>query len=204
MALVRKDSWAGALPPEDLAKIYETWSRFHGLWNEFADWIEKTFPEARKPSRTALYDAVRAPSEECKKGGCLYQAWIAVRSQSIRSAGEQMAEWAKSAKIDNATLIEGLKNLGCNALSVGDQETGLDLLKDFRDTARLMLEQQANDLKARAQDTKDEQLKLAREKFEYDAAKKAMELAAEIKNVSADDALDDDEKIQKVRKALFG
>jgi len=52
--------------------------------------------------------------------------------------------------------------------------------------------------------TKDEQLRLAREKFEYDAAKKAMELAAEIKTVAADDALDDDEKIQKVREALFG
>ena len=31
-----------------------------------------------------------------------------------------------------------------------------------------------------------------------------MELAAEIKTIAADDALDDDEKIQKVREALFG
>ena len=59
-------------------------------------------------------------------------------------------------------------------------------------------------LKARAQETKDEQLKLAREKFEFDAAKKAMELAAEIKDVAGDDSLDDDEKIKMVRKALFG
>lgn len=59
-------------------------------------------------------------------------------------------------------------------------------------------------LRERAQETKDEQLKLAREKFEFDAAKKAMELAAEIKDVAGDDSLDDDEKIQMVRKALFG
>ena len=32
----------------------------------------------------------------------------------------------------------------------------------------------------------------------------AMEFAAEIKTVAADDGLDDDEKIQKVREALFG
>ena len=54
-------------------------------------------------------------------------------------------------------------------------------------------------LKAAAQQTKDEQLRLAREKFEFDAAK-----AAEIKSISADDSLAADEKIARVRAALFG
>ena len=59
-------------------------------------------------------------------------------------------------------------------------------------------------LKAAAQQTKDEQLKLAREKFEFDAAKAAMAKAAEIKSISADDSLAADEKIARVRAALFG
>lgn len=59
-------------------------------------------------------------------------------------------------------------------------------------------------LKAAAQQTKDEQLKLAREKFEFDAAKAAMAKAAEIKRISADDSLAADEKIARVRAALFG
>ena len=67
-----------------------------------------------------------------------------------------------------------------------------------------MLDRQKLRLTERAQQTKEDQLRLAREKFEFDAAKKAMELAAEIKDVAGDDSLDDDEKIQMVRKALFG
>lgn len=59
-------------------------------------------------------------------------------------------------------------------------------------------------LKAAAQQTKDEQLRLAREKFEFDAAKAAMAKAAEIKSISADDSLAADEKIARVRAALFG
>ena len=62
----------------------------------------------------------------------------------------------------------------------------------------------ANALKAAAQQTKDEQLRLAREKFEFDAAKTAMAKAAEIKSISADDTLAADEKIARVRAALFG
>ena len=204
MSTVRKDSWAGQLSLDDQAKIYETWRKFHGPFDEFADWIEKTFPDARRPARSPFYESIHAPSSENPHSGGLYRAWMQVRSEAIRNGGEQMVSWAKSAKIDNADLVEGLKNLGCNALSSGDLEAGRDLLQDFRDTARLMLEQQANDLKARAQATKEDQLKLAREKFEFDAAKRAMELAAEINTVAGDDSLDDDEKIQKVREALFG
>ena len=73
----------------------------------------------------------------------------------------------------------------------------LDFKRDARDDERLTLNE-------RAQQTKDEALRLAREKFEYDAAKRAMEQAALIKGIQADNALDDDAKIQKVREALFG
>jgi hypothetical protein len=59
-------------------------------------------------------------------------------------------------------------------------------------------------LKARDQDLDAENLKLQRDRFEFDAAKRAMEEAARIKTISADSSLDSDGKIQRVRQLLFG
>jgi hypothetical protein len=59
-------------------------------------------------------------------------------------------------------------------------------------------------LKARDQDLDAEKLKLDWEKFSFDAAKRAMEEAAKIKTISGDSALNSDQKIQAVRKVLFG
>jgi hypothetical protein len=59
-------------------------------------------------------------------------------------------------------------------------------------------------LKARDQDLDAEKLKLDRAKFEFDAAKRAMEEAAKIKTIAADGALNSEEKIQRVRQVLFG
>lgn len=59
-------------------------------------------------------------------------------------------------------------------------------------------------LKARDQDLDAEQLKLQRDRFEFDAARKAMEEAAKIKTIQGDRTLDSDQKIQAVRQLLFG
>jgi hypothetical protein len=59
-------------------------------------------------------------------------------------------------------------------------------------------------LKARDQDLDAENLKLQRDRFEFDAARRAMEEAAKIKTIAADGALNSDQKIAAVRKVLFG
>lgn len=59
-------------------------------------------------------------------------------------------------------------------------------------------------LKARDQDLDAEKLRLDRQKFEFDAARRAMEEAAKIKTIAADGALNSDQKIAAVRKVLFG
>jgi hypothetical protein len=58
--------------------------------------------------------------------------------------------------------------------------------------------------KAKDQELKEAQLGLARDRFEFDASKRAMEEAAKIKTIAADGALNSDQKIAAVRKVLFG
>ena len=122
----------------------------------------------------------------------------------VQGAGETAADLAREAGITDATAAEAFRALSVNAAMDGDDKGAAlyaNAAAKFRDAT---LKSSEITLRERAQETKDEQLRLEREKFEYNAAKKAMEFAAEIKTVAADDGLDDDEKIQKVREALFG
>ena len=122
----------------------------------------------------------------------------------VQGAGETATDLAREAGITDATAAEAFRALSVNAAMDGDDKgAALYALTAARFKAATIKSGEFA-LRERAQETKDEQLKLAREKFEFDAAKKAMELAAEIKDVAGDDSLDDDEKIQKVREALFG
>lgn len=204
MSKVRSDSWAGQLTLDEQAEIYEAWIAFKGKWEDFAGWISETYENAERPSRSALY----AWAGDARDGepGPGKSAYLQVRSARIRNAGQQMCEWAKSLPegVQTEDLVSGFMTLACEAQSANRGKERSALIKDFCSLNDILLRRQELDLKAKAQATKDNQLKLAREKFEFDAAKKAMELAAEIKGIAADDGLDDDEKIQKVREALFG
>ena len=59
-------------------------------------------------------------------------------------------------------------------------------------------------LKARAQDLDQQQLSLDREKFEFDAAKRALAELPALKQIAADQSLDDGAKLLAVRQRLFG
>ena len=202
MSTVRRDSWAGELLPDEAAEVFEAWRKYKGGWEKFAEWIVSTYPHARKPSRTALYAWA---STDPQHPGAGFQNWKTVRSARIRAAGEQMAEWARNlGDIADDTVAAGFKALGCDAMSLGDKKAGREMMETWGKVTDRLLKRQELKLRARAQETKDEQLKLAREKFEFDAAKAAMEQAAKIKGIAADDSLGADEKIARVRAALFG
>ena len=122
----------------------------------------------------------------------------------VQGAGATATDLAREAGITDATAAEAFRALSVNAAMDGDDKgAALYALTAARFKAATIKSGEFA-LRERAQATKEEQLRLDREKFEYNAAKKAMEFAAEIKTVAADDGLDDDEKIQKVREALFG
>ena len=123
---------------------------------------------------------------------------------SIQASGESAKDLSSMSPADYELASNVFTNLAIDASMKGNDKAVAIYSGAARHYREMVQNEKALDLKSAAQATKDEQLKLAREKFEFDAAKRAMELAAEIKTVAGDDSLDDDEKIQKVREALFG
>ena len=191
MSKLRTDSWAGALTEEQGWQLYY---KARGLrWNEATEWAVKEFG-IDPPSRTAFYAWLgRMRAEES-----------AHRLEQAATAAAEAAALAKTQTSDEAQIAAYKAMATELALRTGSAKEAEKFINMAGALADKRLKAAELKLKARAQETKDEQLKLAREKFEFDAAKKAMEFAAEIKDVAGDDSLDDDEKIQMVRKALFG
>ena len=192
MAKVRTDSWAAGLSEEQSWALYSKARRCQ--WKEAAAWAVKEFGLEKGPSRTAFYawlTAMREDEHEHRMG------------QAAIAAAEAAALGGRCTK--DEALIQAFKALATDvALTTGDAKTASAFVNSAMAIKDRLQKEQELALKSAAQSTKDEQLKLAREKFEFDAAKAAMEKAAEIKTISADDALAADEKIAKVRAALFG
>lgn len=196
MSTVRKDSWAGELLPDEAAEVFDAWRKYKGPWEKFADWIAETFEKARKPSRTALYAWASTDPEHPGAG---FQNWKTVRSARIRAAGEQMAEWARAhGDIADETVAKGFMALGCDAMSNGGGKAGKEMLDSWCKVTDRLLHRQELNLKSRAQQTKDETLRLAREKFE---AAERRENAA--KATVADNKLSDEERMAKLRE-IYG
>ena len=192
MAKVRTDSWAAGLSEEQSWALYSKARRCQ--WQEAGAWAVKEFGLEKGPSRTAFYawlTAMREEEHEHRMG------------QAAIAAAEAAALGGRCTK--DEALIQAFKALATDvALTTGDAKTASAFVNSAMAIKDRLQKEQELALKSAAQSTKDEQLKLAREKFEFDAAKAAMEKAAEIKTISADDALAADEKIAKVRAALFG
>ncbi len=188
----RSDAWDAGLTEAQRWQAYAQFRR--SPWFEVSAWIAEQFG-VTAPSRSALYRwAARMREQES-----------AHRLEQTVIARVEVGKLAQAAGQNDVELIEAYKTLGADvALSTGDA----DKAEKFTMMAMMIGDAQRKklelDLKERAQSTKEETLRLAREKFEYDAAKKAMEKAAFIKGIQADTSLDDDAKILKVRKALFG
>ncbi len=127
-----------------------------------------------------------------------------VRLFTSKNIAQRMAE----AKVDPRIASDFMTALAMDEATKEDEERNDEAMKIYSNAAAMFASSAQRDkelqLKAEKGRRDDEALKLAREKFEFDAAKAAMEKAAEIKTISADDALAADEKIAKVRAALFG
>lgn len=192
MGKLRTDSWAAGLSEDQQWQIYYKSRALK--WNEAAAWAVKEFGLDRQPSRTGFYEWAAHMREEES----------AHRLGQAATAAAEAAALAKTQAKDDA-LIGAYKAMAAElALRTGSAKEAqrfVEMAMSLRDRDQKERELK---LKTAAQETKDAQLKLAREKFEFDAAKQAMEKAAEIKSISADDSLAADEKIAKVRAALFG
>jgi len=191
MSKLRTDSWASSLTEEQSWQLYYKSRALR--WNEAAEWAVKEFG-IDSPSRTAFYAWLgRMRAEES-----------AHRLEQAATAAAEAAALAKTQTSDEAQIAAYKAMATELALRTGSADEAAKFVNMAAALSERRLRARELDIKARAQETKDEQLKLAREKFEFDAAKAAMDKAAEIKRISADDALAADEKIAKVRAALFG
>lgn len=166
MGKIRTDSWAAGLSEEQSWALYSKARRCQ--WQEAAAWAVKEFGLEKGPSRTAFYSwmtAMREEEHEHRMG------------QAAIAAAEAAALGGRCTK--DEALIQAFKALATDvALTTGDAKTASAFVNSAMAIKDRLQKEQELALKSAAQSTKDEQLKLAREKFE--AAEKRLERVAEI------------------------
>lgn len=186
MAKVRTDSWAAGLSEEQSWALYSKARRCQ--WQEAAAWAVKEFGLEKGPSRTAFYawmTAMREEEHEHRMG------------QAAIAAAEAAALGGKCTK--DEALIQAFKALATDvALTTGDAKTASAFVNSAMAIKDRLQKEQELAIKSAAQSTKDEQLKLAREKFE---AAERRENAA--KATVADNKLSDEERMAKLRE-IYG
>ena len=199
-AEVRADSWAAPLSAAQMWAIYD----FHynpdggaaGKWDVTCDWAEKEFELPRKPGREAFYKWLRAMRELAP----------AHRREVRETADEIAAEGAKSLTVSDDQIISFVKSRALDAATVAKNPQEAErflrmadsLIRAGQKDAELNRRRQGLELKAAAQQTKDEQLKLAREKFE--AAERRL---SAVQGAVDEPQLSDAERVAKI-KSIFG
>lgn len=151
----RSDAWDAAL--SDVQR-WQAYARFRTApWHEVAEWAKQEFALPRVPSRPALYRwAARMRALES-----------AHRIEQAIMARDEAATLAGAAAPDDAQLIEAYKAMAADQVMRGaDVAQAMRFTKMALSLGDALRKRQELDLKARAQETKDEALRLAREKFE--------------------------------------
>jgi hypothetical protein len=114
------------------------------------------------------------------------------RRQMLRSAAARTGEALDDPTGFDEATIDALKQKAYELAEAPEPKTN-----DLR-TVMLLL------VRYRDQQLKGERLAFDREKHEFDAAKKCMEKREELQKIHQENPLDDDVKLEKVRRLLFG
>jgi len=186
MGKPRSDSWYAMLSEEQLWQLYSVAKRCQ--WFEVVAHAQKEFGLEAKVSRSAYYrwlDWMRGEESERR----LAQARIA----ALEAGG-----LAKTVGLKDETAIAAYKSLAAEFALKSDAKTANRFMQMAMALRDRQLRSREVDLKDAAQATKDEQLKLAREKFE---AAERRENAA--KATVADNKLSDEERMAKLRE-IYG
>ena len=198
-ATVRADSWAAPLSAAQMWAIYDFHynpDRAAGKWDVTCEWATKEFELPRRPGRQAFYKWLRSMRELAP----------AHRREVRETADEIAAEGAKSLSVTDEQIVAFVKSRALDAATVAKNPKEAErfiriadsLIRAGQKSAELRLKGEELALKTAAQQTRDEQLKLAREKFE---AAERRENAA--KAALGDTKLTDEAKIAKM-KEIFG
>ena len=185
MRNVRTDSWASSLTEEQSWQLYYKSRALR--WNEAADWAVKEYG-VEAPSRTAFYAWL----------GRMRKEESAHRLEQAATAAAEAAALAKKTANDDA-LIGAYKAMAAElALRTGSAKEAQRFVEMAATIADRRQKAEKLKLDAARQRTADEQLKLAREKFE---AAERRENAA--KGTLADEKLTPEEKLKELDR-LFG
>ena len=150
----RTDSWYAMLSEEQLWQLYSVAKRCQ--WFETVAHAQKEFGLEAKVSRSAYYrwlDWMRGQESERR----LAQA---------RIAALEAGELAKTVGLKDETAIAAYKSLAAEFALKSDAKTANRFMQMAMALRDRQLRSREVELKDAAQSTKDEQLKLAREKFE--------------------------------------
>ena len=187
MSKLRTDSWAANLTEEQAWALYY---KARGLrWNEAADWAVKEFG-VDAPSRTAFYAWL----------GRMRKEESAHRLEQAATAAAEAAALAKTNTSDDA-LIAAYKAMGAElALRTGSADEAAKFVNMAAALSERRLRAEELKLKARAQETKDEQLKLAREKFQ--AAEKRLQAVADAADAMRGGKVDPEKVADEIDRIL--
>ena len=162
---VRADSWAALLSPEQQWALFNYhYEVVHGKWELSCAWAEKEFELSRRPSRAGFYTWL----EQMNK-------LEEIHNEEIRTIADERAKSAAAQlTVGSETMRQALTAKMMDLILVSGDLKAADIVKNIftalsqEDTAAkaLQLKGREVELKQQAQETRDEQLKLAREKFE--------------------------------------
>lgn len=148
----RSDSWDATLTEEQRWKAYDLFRK--SPWYAVAKWAEAEF-NIQQPSRSSLYRW----AERMRKDESAHRI-----EQSIQ-AREEVGALANTTATD-AKLVDAYKSLATDLALKGNAQDAIRFTTMAIQIASQSTKQQELDLKKQSQQTKDEALKLAREKFE--------------------------------------
>ena len=182
----RVDAWGADLPEQKRWEIYDTCQALP--WPKaVADQLEAV-GVVRLPTRASWYRFLAR----------MRKADAARRVERVAQSVAEAQAVADKAGIKAAVFVETLKTLAIDKAMTGDDKAATALASAAAAIWDRAQKEKELELRAAAQQTKDEQLKLAREKFE---AAERRENAA--KATVADKKLTDEERMAKLRE-IYG
>lgn len=121
-------------------------------------------------------------------------------SQSASSANAQM-EAVEHLKAQYSEALMGRVSQLAFEASLKGETFDLETLKGFMEIAALEIKTKTD---AKKINQKDEEITLQRDKFQFDAAKACLKELPSLRQISANPALNENDKINAVRARLFG
>ena len=187
MSKLRTDSWAANLTEEQAWALYY---KARGLrWNEAADWAVKEY-DVDATSRTAFYAWL----------GRMRKEESAHRLEQAATAAAEAAALAKTKTSDEAQIAAYKAMATELALRTGSAKEAEKFIQMAATLADKRLKAAELKLKDRAQQTKDETLRLAREKFEA-AEKRLAAVQDAVKSAKASGGGLSEETLRKIEEA---